>query len=261
MKKRILTYGLSLAALLGLAILAGVVMHSYRSSRSLLTCTGIQVEFKDSLRFVSQEDIENYLKQDYGAYIGQKLDSVSLCRIESLLDSRSAIMSSQAWATDDGTLHISILQRQPAVRFSKGDVGFYADREGYIFPLHPSFTADVPVVSGAIPLSAGNRYRGFAQTEREQEWISEVLDMFQAFDSARGWKGRIESVSVRSSGDLAIRLKDAAETFIIGEPCDIRSKISRMDRYFSHILPAREDRKYKTVNVKYNGQIVCRKDT
>ena len=36
-----------------------------------LTCAGVKVEFTDDFNFVTAKDIEGYLKEEYGAYIGQ----------------------------------------------------------------------------------------------------------------------------------------------------------------------------------------------
>lgn len=258
--RKVLTY--SIAAVLALSVCVGtaILMHLEKTHRTELACTGLQVEFKDSLRFVSQEDVENYLKRNYGAYIGQMLDSVRLDRMENMLDAQSAILKSEAWATDDGVLHISITQRKPAVRFEKGEVGFYADDRGFIFPLHENFTAGVPVVKGALPLSEGNAYKGPAKNEKEQEWIEDILQMTAAFNSSKAWKGRISEYEVRPDGDVVVKPADRPECFIIGEPVNIREKIAMIEKYFTHILPSAGEVQYKSVNVKYNGQIICRKD-
>ena len=64
------------------------------------------MHFADSLRFVSEQDIRDYLDKRYGPYIGERMDSVQLARIEDMLESRSAVMRAEAWTTDDGVLHV-----------------------------------------------------------------------------------------------------------------------------------------------------------
>ena len=48
------------------------------------------------------------------------------------------------------------------------------------------------------------------------------------------------------------------ERFIFGPPVDFEAKFDRISRYYTSILPL-NGVGYTTVNVKYNGQIVCRK--
>jgi len=72
---------------IGMALLYGHV----RRDQAAAVCTGLQVGFTDSLRFVSEDDIREYLDTRYGAYVGERIDSVQLARIEDLLWQRDVI--------------------------------------------------------------------------------------------------------------------------------------------------------------------------
>ena len=231
----------------GLAILYGCVSRT--NSRKL--CEKLDVRIEGELEFVTQEDIHGYLDKHYGCYIGSPLDSINLGYIETLLKGKSVVEGCEAWTTRDGVLHVSIRQREPALRFDRGGTGFYIDREGFIIPLHSSYTAPVPVVEGNIPsLEKGEM----------AEWGKGVLGLTDFIASSKQWKDRVEKIYVGASGDLEIRLKDGKERFIIGEPDAFREKFGKMDKYFSYIVPAKGEGYYKSVNLKYNKQIICRKD-
>ncbi len=240
----------------------GFLYRHVRQEQSRLICGRLEVSFSDSLRFVSEQDVREYLDTRYGSFIGQRLDSVGLSRIEDLLESRSAIMDCEAWTTDDGVLHVDISQRAPVLRFQDGERGFYVDAEGYIFPLHKTFTATVPVVEGAIPVSVPDDYKGEAPGERERQWIAGMLEVDRYISASRAWKDRVSGFRVRPGGELVLQLEGRGEQFIIGQPEDIPDKFARIERYLGVIAPSLEEGHYKTVNVKYNQQIICRqKDT
>lgn len=238
--------------------------------RREITCTGLEVEFRDSLKFVCEDDVRGWLDGNYGTYVGSRLDSIRLWEMEEHIRSRSAVDKCEAWTTDDGTLHISISQRTPVVRFEKGDIGFYADDRGFIFPLHRSYTAPVPVVRGALPLSEGGAYKGEARTPEEREWIAGVLELLDFVSASRIWNGKVKSIDVNQAGDIVLTLQGAAkedgsrtavrERFILGKPCDIADKFARMEKFFTHIQPEKGEGYYRTVNLKYNGQIICRRN-
>ena len=214
-------------------------------------CEKLDIQLPGDLEFVEEEDVRAFIDRNYGVYIGRRLDSLDLGRLESLLLEKKVVKDAQAWTTRDGVLHVSVTQRAPAVRFARGDEGFYMDREGYIFPLHKDFTADVPVIEGAIPP---------IEKGQDAEWGMEVLKLMDYISQSRVWKGRIASVKVNTNGDLELKPVEGKERFIIGEPRDLESKFSRMEKYYSHIVPAVEEGYYKSVNLKYNKQIICRKD-
>ena len=218
-------------------------------------CEKLDVQLPGNLEFVSEEDVRGYLDKNYGVYIGRKLDSLELGKIESLLLKKNVVEDAQAWTTRDGVLHVSVTQRPPAIRFARGDEGFYMDREGNVFPLHPNYTADVPVIEGAIPP---------LENGENAEWGKNVLKLMDYISQSRVWNGRIDHESVNKNGDIELSPVEGKEKFILGEPRDIESKFERMGKYYTHILPSLDSAKregyYKSVNLKYNKQIICRKD-
>ena len=240
----------------------GVLYRHVRQEHAQSVCNQLQINFTDSLQFVSEQDIREYLDAHYGACVGERLDSVGLAQIEDMLESRSAVMRCEAWTTDDGILHLDITQRAPVLRFQNGQQGFYVDADGYIFPLHKTFTAPVPVVEGAIPVDIPEGYKGPAQTEYERAWIAGVLEMNRFISDSRSWQRNIRHIRVRPNGDLLLTLDGRSEEFIVGQPVDVADKLRRIDRYLGNIAPTQEEGYYKTVNVKYKQQIICRqKDT
>ena len=237
--------------------------RNVRQEQAQLVCGRLDVSFVDSLRFVSEQDVREYLDAHYGSCVGERLDSVQLARIEQMLESRSSVTRCQAWTSDDGVLHVEIAQRAPVLRFMRSEEdGFYVDDGGYIFPLHPTFTAPVPVVEGAIPVNVPADYKGEAQDERERAWIAGVLAMNRHIAGNRSWQRRIEHVRVRPGGELLLSLTGRSEEFFVGQPQGIPDKLQRIDRYLGIIAPSKPQGYYHTVNVKYKQQIICRqKDT
>ena len=238
----------------------GMLVHLTREDRARLSCNSLKVHFTDSLKFVSEEDIRGFLDSRYGRYIGQRLDSVRLAEIEQLIESRSAVLQSEAWTTSDGALHISVSQRAPVIRFMDGERGFYIDNEGYIFPLHRSYTAPVRVIHGSIPVSVPEGYKGFASTPEERSWLASMLEMNSIIENSRQWKAITDSVAVRPDGDIVLKMSRGDELFILGEPHSLREKFAGIEKYYDYIVPSKEKGYYKTVNLKYKKQIICRQN-
>ena len=255
--KHRITIGLLTATVL---ICAGaLLLMSSRHKGSQICCTALEVEFQDSLKFLTAENIKAFVDKDYGIYIGQRLDSLDLSRIENNLSKRSAISSSQAWTTQDGVLHVSIKQRAPQLRFSSGgNKGFYCDSDGYIFPLHSRYTAPVRVIEGFFPIAEASGFQGFARTEEQRTWICEMLAMDEAIKNSRSFRDLISQVIIAENGDITFRVKGHDEIFILGEAQDFNEKFDKMEKYFTHIVPGNTEKKYKTVNVKYKNQIICK---
>ena len=134
------------------------------------------------------------------------------------------------------------------------------DAGGYIFPLHKTYTAPVPVIEGAIPVDVSADYKGEAPGERERAWISGVLEVDRYLAASRVWRGRVSEFRVRPGGELVLRLDGRDEQFLFGLPEDVPDKFTRIERYLGVIAPSLGEGHYHSVNVKYNQQIICRQN-
>ena len=250
---------ISVAVIAALAALCALIHAGTARERALRTCEGIRVEYADGYRFVSEEDIKDYLDKYYGAYIGQRLDSIRLHKVESILDVQSAILKSEAYTTEDGMLNIRLTQREPVIRFQKGSYGFYADCNGFIFPLQENYTTPVPVMDGAVPVNSAEGFKGAPETEAEREWMAGVIALVDYMGKTRIWAENIVQMHVEDNGDIVMIPRQGSERFIFGGPGGAKEKFDRMSDYYRYILPEKGEGYYRTVNVKYDKQIVCKK--
>jgi cell division protein FtsQ len=230
------------------------------SCRAPLECTGLNVVIADSSmnNFVSKADVKAFLDREYGTYIGQPLDSIDLVKVEKIIDGRSAVHKSQAYMTRDGRLNIRVTQRRPMVRFQKKDGGFYADAEGFVFPLQSSYASYVQIVDGDIPINMKSGHKGMIENPKEKEWFDKVMNVVNFIEGSKVWKDRIVQIHVDNGGELILIPREGKERFNIGQPVNIKDKFDRMATYYTAIAANREGQAYRTVTLKYDGQIVCR---
>lgn len=246
--------GALLAACLVLAYMSGV------SCRAPLKCTGLKVVIADSSmnRFVSKADVKKFLDKEYGEYVGMLLDSIDLAKVEKIIDGRSAVNKCEAYTTRDGMLNVKVTQRTPVVRFQKSDGGFYADAEGFLFPLQSSYASRVQVIDGDIPLKANSGYKGEITDEKERAWLEKVIDLVNYMENSRTWKDKIVQITVCDGGELIMVPREGTERFHFGQPDEIQEKFRKMEKYYTAVVPAKGEKEYSVVNLEYDGQIVCR---
>lgn len=245
-------------------LLTGCIIAAYIAGQTLrkpVRCKDINVEITDSSKncFVTQADVKLYISKSYGEVKGKMLDSLKLDRIEQIVDSRSAVYKSQAFVTKDGILNVRVTQRRPIVRFQKKDGGFYADEEGCIFPLQRSYSSHVQVIDGNIPLKANSGHKGVISDPAEREWFEQVLSVVNFMEKDKLWKNKIVQIHIEQNGDMILIPREGKERFLFGQPDEIEKKFRKMEKYYTHILPYKSDGYYRYVDLKYDGQIVCRR--
>lgn len=248
-----------------LAALAAMDRGS-KEVRHKTTCTGIKVEIldKDKMDFVTAEDVTTTIQKEYGICKGKRIDSVDLKKIENILDGRSAVLKSEAYTSKDGTVHITITQREPVAIFTTSDgKSFYADETGFMFPVRKKFKGNIPEISGDIPIAGAGTFKGEPATAKEKKWLTDMTSLIIYVRDNKIWHDAISKIIVKPGGDLVMTPSKGSETFLFGKPDNYIGKFRRLERYYEYIAPTRDgstkDKKpYKSVNVKFDGQIVCR---
>lgn len=236
---RIIGFAVLLALLSGYA----AIYRAALAARHMRTCERLDVELADDGKFLTEEDVKEYIIRYCGPCIGKRLDSLDLFKIENTLQTRHAVRECQAWLCDDGTLSVRIYQRRPVVRFQKGTDGFYADASGYVFPLQSRYTVNVPVIDGNIPFE-------------DKSWIRGALELVNYIEDSRIWRGNIVQMNVGTGGEIYLIPREGPEKFLIGKPRGLKEKFARMEEYYRSVKPL--DKNYRIINVKYTDQIICK---
>lgn len=261
--KKVLVNTLAVFTLIALIAALGLLLRANDTHRGKITCEGLKVSYADDYRFVSEDDIKGYLNKYYGSYIGQVLDSVDLAKAEKIIDMQSAVLKSEVFTTykksEGGMLNVRLTQREPVLRFQNGEYGFYIDKTGYIFPLQPNFTAHVPVIDGEIPIKYDPEYKGEAQKEEDKAWLDSVMALMDYIARSKTWREAFVQISVRPGGDLVLVPREGREKIIFGNADNPADKFARLGRYYDSVKPGKGEDFYSTVNLKYKGQIICRK--
>ena len=251
-----ITFGTVLVCALTAAWMLG------KADRKPVICKGVSITITDSTtnQFITPDEIRRILDMEYKDYTGTPIDDVDLARVEKILNGKSAILKSQAYTTKDSMLNVTVTQRKPIVRFQKGGKGFYADSEGFLFPLQSTYTSHVQVIDGNIPLNVGQGYIGRPENGTEQKWLGEILNVVNFIERSRMWKEKIVQITVDKDGELIMVPREGRERFLFGQPVEIEDKFMKMGIYYKGISKDKGEGYYRWVDLRYEGQIVCRQE-
>lgn len=231
------------------AILLVVLDRESRRAEQPLTCSGVSVTILDSAKvsFITKDDVKKYILQEIGPWIGQKPDSLKLWKIEETLLSKQAVLSCNAYLKGS-RLFIDVMQREPVVELEAADGRFYADMSGYLFPVLPKYSCDVPLVKCDLQISDSKR----------QKWLSQMISMVDFTTRSKKWQNLFSGISADKEGDIVLTPCVGEEIFIFGQPIRIEEKFSKIEKYYQYIAHAENSREYKSVNVSFKRQIICR---
>jgi len=199
-------------------------------------------------QFITQSDILKVINSDEKLKpIGKKADQYDAFALEEALEKNSLIANADCYPTPDSTLRIDIYQRRPILRVKSEAMArdFYIDEDGEFMSYKPSKKAiDVPLATGHISkeMATGSLYTLANYLIHHKKWNRNIVQIY--VDS----KGEIQLIPVK--GDHII---------LFGSIDDYEAKFERLETFYDEVLDEKGWNSYKTLNLKFKGQVVAEK--
>ena len=218
-----------------IVLLAGGLLGSYfffvgkeaAKERERTLCDRVEIILLDSLEssIVDKGEMEALVS---GVALGRTTARIDLDSIERAIRARGEVMGAEVYA---------------------------ADPQGYLFPVANS--VDVPVVTGALPLDLPDGYRG-AVPEENRTWLLNLVELARYIDGKDVLRGEIAQLDVAEDGDLVLYTRTPGPAVIFGDSTGYVEKFRKLEAWWRNIAPLERDKPYKTINLKYNNQIICK---
>ncbi len=265
MKKKLVRIIVWAVSMIAIVVLFGFINQQRKSAicnESKITILG-----DSTVQFVVDDDVYHLLRTK-GIHIDSLLASdVNLLEIESELIKHPAIQSADVYYNPKGVLCMDIVQRTPVLRVvdTYGE-SYYIDDQGNYMPLIDRFTARVPVATGAI----NDPYYKLSMSVKDiiandsLAIRSTTDDLFTFVMAARrdtfAWV-QMEQLVVRPDGDLEMVPGIGPTSILFGDTKDLEDKFKRLKLFYKEGLPLVGWNAYSALNLKYNNQIICTKNT
>jgi cell division protein FtsQ len=206
----------------------------------------VKMDVESGYNFIDEKDVRELLSAKYAnQLVGQKFKAIKMSGIEQELKKNGYIASVELFSTISGKLMIQIQQKKPMVRIiNNNGVSFYLGENADTIPLSSKFTPRVLVAFGNI----------------QNKNCSDIKILTDFINKDEFWNACVEEVYVDSNSDYQIYTKLGKQNVVIGKIDDeLAEKFRKLKILYAEGLPNVGWNKYKTINLKYKGQIVCTK--
>jgi cell division protein FtsQ len=222
------------------------------------TCKDYSIAIKGSEAksfFLSETDIVKLLKAaTKGDIKGQQKASFNLQQMENLLEKNVWIKDAQLYFDNKDVLHVSVTERKPVARiFTKNGKTFYIDENENGIPLSENLSIKVPVFTGVPDKEE--------RSKKDSLLIHDIKTTAQFISGNSFWTAQVAQVDVASSGtdgSLEFEMVPVIGNHIVklGNGENIEQKFSRLFIFYKQVLARSGFDKYKTIDVRFAGQVV-----
>jgi cell division protein FtsQ len=238
-----------------------VIMLGLIEDRSQnVPCKEIRVRILDSLEqgFITREDIVSIIQTRYKRILGYPVGGINTDKMEKFLNTHPFIKSIEIYKTIDGALNINVLQRKPILRIvNQENQNYYIDKEGVIIPISDKFTLRVLVANGFINELFNPEVTDNINEAGEKEKIVDLLHLAEFISNHDFWHTQIQQIYVDKNGEYEIIPRVGAHIIYFGNFDNYEEKFKKLYEIYKKGFSREGWNKYKSINLKYKGQVVC----
>jgi cell division protein FtsQ len=204
---------------------------------------------------IKEKDVRQIINRSFDEKVeNEKLGNVDVARIEQVLEQDPFIENAESFVDAAGNLNLKIFQREPILRvIDDNNLNYYLDKNGVKMPLSKYFSARVPIVTGAVPPYVNDFLL------RKKYVLKEVFNLVQQLNADAFFAPMIQQIVVDAAGEFTLIPILGDQKIRIGTLEDIDEKLERLKTFYKEAMPYEGWKKYRSISVKYKGQIVCKK--
>ena len=205
--------------------------------------------------FLTETDVVKLLKAaTKGNVKGQSKASFNLQQMENLLEENVWIKDAQLYFDNKEVLHVSVVERKPVARiFTQTGKTFYIDENEQGIPVSENMTIKVPVFTGVPDKES--------RAKKDSLLLHDIRTTAQFINGNPFWTSQVAQIDVAASnadGSLEFEMVPVIGNHIVklGDGENVEQKFNRLFIFYKQVLARSGFDKYKTIDVRFEGQVV-----
>lgn len=245
-----ITFTLSCAALFV------VVLTSAVKKQDELTCKNLQIkiDYDSGLAFLNEGEITeriNFLSGEN--IIGRQFSKIDFHTLEKEMEKNPYVCDAEIFVDHEQNIIITIIQKRPILRVINSDAeSFYISEKNDHMPLSENFTMHLPIALGYVNIHANARRDSTVENNlfvlasfiEQDVFLHALIDQIYVYENS-------EFDLIPKTGNHNIHFGNAGE--------NMADKFKRLKVFYRDGLTKTGWFKYKSINLKFDGQVVCEK--
>ncbi len=220
--------------------------------------SGFRVELKhleSGFDMIKEKDIINLIQKGFDIDSNStSLGSIDAKAVESRLEQNEFVENAEVWIDVRRQLNVKITQREPIVRIIDDQGGnYYLDKNGVRMPASRYYSARVPIATGNIAPYI------FDFQQKTNYGLKNLFDFTKRLLNDDFFSSNLQQIYVTSAGDFTVIPMIGDQKILFGTLEDLDEKLKLVKVFYQEAMPYEGWKKYATINVKYKGQIICKK--
>ncbi|MGA9270097.1 MAG: hypothetical protein WBV45_05700, partial [Lutimonas sp.] len=176
----------------------------------------------------------------------QPKENINLKQLETYLGDHEMVENAEIYLTLSGELGAIIKQRTPVLRVACDKEAYYYDTQGKRMPLSDNYSARVPITADTISEGGDNDLIVLSRIVNEDEFLKKQIIAIDRLEKGEHF-------------EYELKTRVGEQKILLGDLQRIEKKIAKLKVFYNRTMLDSTYTNYKTINLKFNDQIVCEK--
>jgi len=254
--KRILNITIWIVVIAGIFVLVSFINVETKK----ITCKSLNVtiDYVKGDPMISVEEIKDLIFKTYDSLVGKKLTEINLVEVENMVNEIPLVANAEVYTSLTGKMKIHVTQRSPILRIiNSSNQSYYIDQTGVGMPVTPGSPSRVLVASGNIKAKYSDTLN--IQNMEESSLLKDLFKLSSFISHDQFLKAQIEQIYVTKTGGFELVPKVGRHLIVFGGIEDMENKFDKLLVFYHQGMNKTGWDKYKTINLKFENQVVCSK--
>lgn len=216
-------------------------------------CSSIEISFNDNDAIkANRNELMRLVNAADNQILKKSLGQINSDIIEISVEKHQAIRKAEVYkivkheeGKYTGVLVVKVKHRKPVLRVMSDKENYYLDQYGNKVPVSSNYTSNVLVATGNFSL----------QFAAEQ-----LLPFVLYVEDNDFWKAQIQQIHIEKDGDVLLTPLVGDHIIELGNFDNYETKLRKMRAFYDQVLVKSSWNKYKTISLKYNNQVIAKRN-
>jgi cell division protein FtsQ len=204
---------------------------------------------------IREKDVKEIIRRSFEENVDdQRVEQIDVKRIERVVEADPFVENAETFIDVNNNLHITITQREPICRIiDNNGLNYYMDKSGVRMPLSKYYSVRVPIVTGAVPPHIPDFL------DKKKYGLKDVYTLVTKLKADEFYNTFVQQIYMDAGGEFTLIPVLGDQKIRLGTLGNLDEKLERLHIFYNEAMPYEGWKKYKSISVKYKGQIVCKK--
>lgn len=229
-----------------LALITAVSFSSASRNSKFISSNSIFVEIKDvdGQYFITSSELKKDVLLDLQILDSLSFEEINIKMLEESLDNHPSIRKAEVYSKLDGSLNIDVQQKRPIARVQSSTADYYIDEIGDSMALSSNYFASVPLVNGKVNVKTRKKLHQFLSLIQQDSF----------------YKDHFGGIQILANAEWVLYSKLGDHKILFGKAGDIKRKLRKLKIFYLNKASTKAELdEIKLLNLKFEGQVICRK--